>query len=175
MVKAGTSVIYITHRLAEIRQIGHRVTVLRDGRVRGSGLVAQVTDEALLNMIVGRELGSTFPPKATGGGGDVNFSVRSLTGRQFHDVSFEAARGEIVGVAGVAGNGQSELLRALAGLEPSVGAVEIGGRILDAERPPAESRLHAVGPSRRGTGRRALRARECVDVGARGVRFVRGR
>ena len=130
VVKAGTSVIYITHRLAEIRQIGHRVTVLRDGRVRGSGLVAQVTDEALLNMIVGRELGSTFPPKATGGGGDVNFSVRSLTGRQFHDVSFEAARGEIVGVAGVAGNGQSELMRALAGLEPSVGAVEIGGRIL---------------------------------------------
>ncbi len=130
VVKAGTSVIYITHRLAEIRQIGHRVTVLRDGRVRGSGLVAQVTDEALLNMIVGRELGSTFPPKATGAGRDVNFSVQSLTGRRFKDVSFDAARGEIVGVAGVAGNGQSELMRALAGLEPSVGAIEIGGRML---------------------------------------------
>ena len=68
-MKAGTSVIYITHRLAEIRQIGHRVTVLRDGRVRGTALVSQVSNEALLGMIVGRELGSTFPPKAGGVGG----------------------------------------------------------------------------------------------------------
>jgi ribose transport system ATP-binding protein len=130
VVKAGTSVIYITHRLAEIRQIGHRVTVLRDGRVRGSGLVSQISDEALLSMIVGRELDSTFPPKPNRAGQDVNFSVQSLTGRRFRDVSFDAAPGEIVGVAGVGGNGQSELMRALAGLEPSVGAVEIGGRVL---------------------------------------------
>ena len=73
VVKTGTSVIYITHRLAEIRQIAHRVTVLRDGRVRGAALVADVTDEALLSMIVGRALGSTFPPKAT----------RRRKGRQF--------------------------------------------------------------------------------------------
>ena len=130
VVKAGTAVLYITHRLAEIRQIGDRVTVLRDGRVRGTELVSDVTDEALLSMIVGRELGSTFPPKAHGVARAVNFSVRSLTGRKFRDVSFEAAPGEIVGVAGVAGNGQSELMRALAGLEPAVGAIEIGGRSL---------------------------------------------
>ena len=67
VVKTGTSVIYITHRLVEIRQIADRVTVLRDGRVRGRALVDEVTDEELLHMIVGRELGSTFPPKATGG------------------------------------------------------------------------------------------------------------
>ena len=64
VVKTGTSVIYITHRLAELRQIAHRVTVLRDGRVRGEARVAEVTDENLLSMIVGRALGSTFPPKA---------------------------------------------------------------------------------------------------------------
>ena len=130
VVKTGASVIYITHRLAELRQIADRVTVLRDGRVRGVAPVADVTDENLLSMIVGRALGSTFPPKASSASGEVNFSVRSLGGRKFRDVSFEASPGQIVGVAGVAGNGQSELMRALAGLQPSEGAVYLGGRSL---------------------------------------------
>jgi ribose transport system ATP-binding protein len=130
VVKAGTSVIYITHRLAELRQIADRVTVLRDGRVRGVALVAEVTDQDLLRMIVGRALGSTFPPKANGASSDVNFSVQSLGGRRFKNVSFEASPGQIVGVAGVAGNGQSELMRSLAGLQPSEGAVYLSGRSL---------------------------------------------
>ena len=81
-------------------------------------------------MIVGRELGSTFPPKASAVAKDVNFSVRSLSGAKFKDVSFDAAPGQIIGVAGVAGNGQSELMRALAGLQPSEGAISLGGRSL---------------------------------------------
>ncbi len=129
-VKAGTSVIYITHRLAEIRQIGDRVTVLRDGRVRGVAPVDQVTDEDLLRMIVGRTLGSTFPPKATGGSESANFSVRSLGGKKFKNVSFDGSLGQIIGVAGVAGNGQSELMRALAGLQPCGGEVYLGDRAL---------------------------------------------
>jgi ribose transport system ATP-binding protein len=130
-VKAGTSVIYITHRLAEVRQIAHRVTVLRDGRVRGESLVAEVTDQDLLSMIVGRALGSTFPPKAKDVSEDVNLSVQSLGGRKFTNVSFEVARGQIIGVAGVAGNGQSELMRALAGLQPSEGQIHLRGRPLN--------------------------------------------
>jgi len=130
VVKTGTSVIYITHRLAEIRQIADRVTVLRDGRVRGVAAVTDVTDQDLLRMIVGRALGSTFPPKAESLSGDVNFSVQSLGGRKFKDVSFEASPGQIVGVAGVAGNGQAELMRSLAGLQPSDGAVYLSGRSL---------------------------------------------
>jgi ribose transport system ATP-binding protein len=130
VVKAGTSVIYITHRLAELRQIADRVTVLRDGRLRGSALVEDVTDQNLLSMIVGRALGSTFPPKAKDDDGEVNFSVQTLGGRKFKNVSFDVSRGQIIGVAGVAGNGQSELMRALAGLEPSDGAVRIRGRSL---------------------------------------------
>jgi ribose transport system ATP-binding protein len=130
IVKTGTSVIYITHRLAELRQIADRVTVLRDGRVRGAALVGEVTDQNLLSMIVGRALGSTFPPKGKEVSEDVNFSVRSLGGQKFRDVSFDASRGQIIGVAGVAGNGQSELMRALAGLQPSDGAVYVDGRPL---------------------------------------------
>ena len=99
VVKTGTSVIYITHRLAEVRQIAQRVTVLRDGRVRGVALVSEVTDENLLSMIVGRALGSTFPPKAKGVSKDVNLTVQSLSGGKFKDVSFEVSRGQIIGVA----------------------------------------------------------------------------
>jgi ribose transport system ATP-binding protein len=130
VVKAGTSVIYITHRLAELRQIAHRVTVLRDGRIRGGGLVNEVGDAELLGMIVGRELGSTFPPKPCGISPEVIFSVRSLSGRGFKDISFDIARGQIIGVAGVEGNGQSELMRALAGLQPSDGVISLQGRSL---------------------------------------------
>ena len=130
VARTGTSVIYITHRLAEVRQIAQRVTVLRDGRVRGVALVCEVSDENLLRMIVGRTLGSTFPPKAKDLSKDVNLTVQSLSGGKFKDVSFDVSRGQIIGVAGVAGNGQSELMRALAGLQPSHGEVRLGGRTL---------------------------------------------
>src|ERR1700733_9459712 len=130
VVKTGTSVIYITHRLAGLRQIAQRVTVLRDGRVRGGGLVDEIGDSELLGMIVGRMLGTAFPPKSDDGSNDVIFSVKSLSGGGFHDISFDAARGQIVGVAGGEGNGQSQLMRALAGLQPSEGAINLQGRFL---------------------------------------------
>jgi len=130
VVRTGTSVIYITHRLAEVRQIAQRVTVLRDGRVRGSALVREISDDALLSLIVGRALGSTFPPKAPGLTKDVNLRVGAISGKHFNGVSFEVARGEIIGVAGVEGNGQAELMRALAGLQPFTGDVRLNGRAL---------------------------------------------
>jgi ribose transport system ATP-binding protein len=132
VVKTGTSVIYITHRLAELRQIASRVTVLRDGRVRGGGLVGAIADAELLDMIVGRALGSSFPPKPDGISGDVVFSVCSLSGEGFKDISLDVAHEEIVGVAGVEGNGQAELMRALAGLQPSEGRISLRGRPLKA-------------------------------------------
>ena len=61
VASSGTAVVYITHRLAEVRELADRVTVLRDGRVRGSAEVRDITDDELLSMIVGRRLDSTFP------------------------------------------------------------------------------------------------------------------
>lgn len=122
---AGTGVIYITHRLAEIRQIAQHVTVLRDGKVRGGGRVDAVSNEDLLRLIVGRTLESTFPPKVTAVGAPI-LSVRGLTGAGFRNVSFEAGRGEIIGIAGVQGNGQTHLVRALSGLQSFAGEVRIG-------------------------------------------------
>src|SRR5580658_7443467 len=131
VVRTGTSVIYITHRLADLRLIAQRVTVLRDGRVQGVALVNEVSDADLLSMIIGRTLGSTFPQKSQNVSKDINFAVGSFSGKRFTDVSFEVSRAQILGVAGVAGNGQSELMRALAGLQQSEGAIQLNGRALE--------------------------------------------
>ena len=146
VVRTGTLVIYITHRMAELRQIARRVTVLRDGRVQGGALVDEVSDHDLLGMIVGRALGATFPPKAPPGAAETVLAVQGLSGRRFHGVSFEVARGEILGVAGVAGNGQAELMRALAGRHPAGGTVILNGRAL---RPHDLLRRAAFMPSDR--------------------------
>ena len=126
----GTSVIYITHRLAELRQIADRVTVLRDGRRRGSALATEVSNQDLLDMIVGRKLESAFPPKCEVPNPPVNFEVHGMTGRKFADVEFEVGRGQIIGVAGVEGNGQADLMRALAGLQSWTGTIKLDGTAL---------------------------------------------
>lgn len=146
VVAKGTAVIYITHRLAELRQIADRVTVLRDGKMQGSALVREISDEKLLGMIVGRSLASAFPPKCEDHSPVTNFSVTSLSGKGFQDVSFNVGRGQIIGVAGVDGNGQSDLMRALAGLSAWTGDVLLKGERLS----PAElSRQTAFMPSDR--------------------------
>ncbi len=130
-VADGTSVVYITHRLAEVREIADRVTVLRDGRVRGTSDVAAISDGELLAMIVGRTLDSAFPPKHAGSKGDApNLSLTGVSGVGFADVSLSATPGQIIGIAGVVGNGQSDLMRALAGLESFSGEVRVGDTVL---------------------------------------------
>jgi ribose transport system ATP-binding protein len=130
-VSRGTAVVYITHRMAEVRQLADRVTVLRDGRLRGVARVDEVTDDELLTMIVGRQMESTFPPKYTATEADeINLVLDGISGDGFVDVSAAVKRGEILGVAGVVGNGQSELLRAIAGLDGFTGRIVVGGREL---------------------------------------------
>jgi ribose transport system ATP-binding protein len=127
-VTAGVAVVYITHRLAEVRQLAQRVTVLRDGKFRGESAVADISDNELLALIVGRQLDSTFPPKHGSVTGDAAvFEVAGLSGDGFSSASLTATKGQIIGVSGVSGNGQSEFLRALAGLVPFTGSVRVNG------------------------------------------------
>lgn len=130
-VAAGTAVVYITHRMAEVRELADRVTVLRDGHLRGTGRVDEISDQELLTMIVGRQMESTFPPKHIRSGSDqVNFVLSHLSGEAFHDVTATVLKGEILGIAGVVGNGQTELLRALAGLDSFSGVVTVSEKEL---------------------------------------------
>jgi ribose transport system ATP-binding protein len=127
----GTAVVYITHRLGEVREIADRVTVLRDGTLRGTSPVKDISDADLLGMIIGRTLETTFPPKHTPEAGEAPLlRVEGLSGNGFENISFSVGKGEIVGVAGVAGNGQRALLRALAGREPATGTLTIAGKQL---------------------------------------------
>lgn len=133
--RAGTAIVYITHRLAEVRQLADRVTVLRDGRERGTVTVDEVSDDELLAMIVGRQLEYTFPPKHIPVADDTPvLEVTGLSGPGFSEVSLSGHRGEIIGVAGVVGNGQAELLRALSGLARHTGEVRIGDRAYSAKQ-----------------------------------------
>jgi ribose transport system ATP-binding protein len=127
----GTAVVYITHRLAEVREIADRVTVLRDGKVRGTAAITEISDAALLAMIIGRTLEATFPPKHMSRDDDGPLlQVEGLSGHGFDNISISARKGEIVGIAGVVGNGQRALLRALAGLDRASGSVKFAGKDL---------------------------------------------
>ena len=133
----GVAVVYITHRLAEVRELCQQVTVLRDGAVRGSFPVGDVEDARLLELIVGRAVTAEFPPKAPTRDQTPVLVVEHLSNRAFHDVSLTANAGEIVGLAGIVGNGQAEFLRALAGLEHATGRAELRGKALKPNRPDA--------------------------------------
>src|SRR5215472_8101251 len=138
LAAGGTAVVYITHRLAEVRELCQQVTVLRDGAVRGSFAVPDMTDAQLLELIVGRAVTTEFPAKASASAAEHPvLSVNHLSNRAFHDVCLAAAAGEIVGLAGIVGNGQSEFLRALAGLGHAAGQVELRGVPLKTGRPEA--------------------------------------
>ncbi|HET7013737.1 MAG TPA: ATP-binding cassette domain-containing protein [Streptosporangiaceae bacterium] len=146
LADSGVAVVYITHRLAEVRELCQQVTVLRDGAVRGTFRVEDVTDAQLLELIVGREVTTEFPAKTGPGEGPAGtvLTVDHFSNRAFHDVSLTVARGEIVGVAGIVGNGQSEFLRAMAGLVHATGTVELLGTRLRTARPEAALKAGAV-------------------------------
>jgi ribose transport system ATP-binding protein len=131
----GCAVVYISHRLPEVRAIADRVTVMRDGTVRGTFEMNEVSDQELVELIVGRALEAVFPPKAAGPQEGAGLEVIGATGRGFEDVSIHVRPGEIVGLAGIAGNGQTDFLRSLAGLIPATGELRLNGR-----------QLHFAGP-----------------------------
>ncbi len=141
---SGVAVVYITHRLAEVRELCQQVTVLRDGAVRGTFGVDEVTDEQLLELIVGREVTTEFPLKSGAAQASTVLSVDHFSSRAFHEVSMTVSGGEIVGLAGIVGNGQSEFLRAVAGLVHATGSAELLGARLKPARPEAALRAGAV-------------------------------
>ena len=132
----GTAVVYISHRLPEVRRIADRLTVLRDGQTRGTFEVAATSEGEILRLIIGRSVEQVFPAKRDVDGESAPLLVvDGLSGHGFHDVSLAVAPGEVVGLAGVEGNGQRPFLRALAGLRSARGSVSLRGRSLRLGRP----------------------------------------
>jgi simple sugar transport system ATP-binding protein len=131
LAKAGTSIVFITHKLREVQAVADRITIIRLGAVVGE---AKPTDSAatLATMMVGRAVDLSVTKKAPKRG-EAGLSVTRLTvigdrnNKVVDDVSFEVHAGEVLAIAGVQGNGQTELAEALVGLRtPSAGSIHLG-------------------------------------------------
>ena len=136
--------LYITHRLDEVRRLGDRVTVLRDGAVVATHLIGDVSDDQLIQEMVGRRMDRLYPQISHNPMAEVLRADRlyTLDGR-VRDASFFVRRGEIVGIAGLVGSGKSELVRACFGLaELASGTIHIGGT---AVAQPAPREMLALG------------------------------
>jgi ribose transport system ATP-binding protein len=132
----GVAVIYITHRLDEIRRIGDRVTVLTDGRTAATGLAASTPTDELVQLMVGRAVEQLYPERPVGRG-EVVLEARGLRRLpEVRSVSLELRAGEVVGLGGLVGAGRTELLRLIYGLdEPDEGEVYVDGTQLPPNRP----------------------------------------
>lgn len=113
----GKTVIFISHRMEEIFRFGDRATVLKDGKLVDTVNLADIDEKTLVRMMIGREISDVFSPKSKLGREKSIFSVKNLSyGNHVKHVSLEVYEGEIVGIAGLQGHGQPELLGAIAGV-----------------------------------------------------------
>lgn len=138
LAQAGTAILFISHKLDEVRAIADRYTVFRDGRQVADGALAEVDEASLVRAMVGRSITQIFP-KAVAQIGPPVLEVSELgRGSQFAGVSFTLHRGEVLGFYGLVGSGRTELVEALFGLaSPTCGVATIEGQALG--RSPRES------------------------------------
>jgi ribose transport system ATP-binding protein len=157
ITESGSGVLFVTHNLDEVFEITDRVTVIRDGARVHTGPTAELTERALIELIVGHELGDLYPV-VRGEAAEPAMEVESLSGSVVKDVSFAAHRGEIVGLTGLVGAGQDELPYLLYGATlVSGGQVRVAGRLLEHPSPqrslaagvvllPADRQRHSAIP-----------------------------
>ncbi|MBK7598074.1 MAG: sugar ABC transporter ATP-binding protein [Acidobacteria bacterium] len=126
----GVSIIYISHRMEELFEIGDRVTVLRDGNWVGTHNIAEVTKPELIRMMVNRELTQQFPKIKAPRGREV-LRVEGLSRNDaLTRISFSLYEGEILGISGLLGSGRTELARAIFGLDKiDAGSIQVKGRL----------------------------------------------
>ncbi|SEG39913.1 ribose transport system ATP-binding protein [Thermomonospora echinospora] len=132
LTAAGVAVVYISHRLEEIREIGDRITVLKDGRTVAVGLPARETPtREIISLMTGRDMENVFPERPAPGSHDGRPEVLRVEGLTVPgvvtDVSFSVREGEIVGLAGLVGSGRSEILEAVYGARGCSGRIELNG------------------------------------------------
>lgn len=140
----GVAVVFVSHRLDEIRQIVDRVVIMRDGRRVGSLPIAEAPEEKIIRMMVGRDVG--LYPKEAAEIGEPVLEVRHLSGPNgVNNVSLNVRKGEIVGLAGLVGAGRTELVRLICGVDRlETGEVLINGKPVRIKS-PADSVRYGIG------------------------------
>ncbi|MCU4654681.1 sugar ABC transporter ATP-binding protein [Roseibacterium sp. SDUM158016] len=124
----GAAILYVSHRMGEVVEIADRVTVLRDGAVALSCAMSQTSKEGIIAAMTGRDVADAYPARQTEPGQGAVLDVRDLAAGPASGVSFTLRPGEIIGLAGLEGSGQSEILRAILGDMPCSGTVRHEGR-----------------------------------------------
>ena len=140
--KEGTAIVYISHKLAEIRRICDRYTVMKDGSSVCSGMVSDVSNDDIVRLMVGRELQNRFNAMKESTGNierDTVFEVKNVTSRdkkKVRDISFSVSRGEILGFAGLVGSGRTELMYCLFGVDKRAsGEIRLNGKTISPRSP----------------------------------------
>lgn len=142
MAAMGCTIIFITHKMNEVMEFADRITVLRDGRLVKALKKEETTEQELAQLMVGREISMGRRNTENTTRNEAILRVKDLTVlndkklKAVNDLSFDLYAGEILGIAGVSGNGQKELMEALAGLRPTVsGHLEVRGEDISRSSP----------------------------------------
>jgi len=132
----SVSIIYISHRLEELFEIGDRVTVLRDGKYIGTHSISQTSNQDLIKMMVNRELKEQFPKQKAGKGEEI-LRIEGLNREdKLRDINFALSKGEVLGIAGLMGSGRTELARAIFGVDKiDSGKIYIKGQLQNIKSP----------------------------------------
>jgi inositol transport system ATP-binding protein len=132
---AGTTIIYISHRLEEIDEICDYLTIMRDGMFIKSAKVGEISRNEIIASMVGRNIENAYP-KTESNIGELLLEVKGLTNDSIKDVSFEIKRGEILGFAGLVGAGRTEVARAIFGMDPvNSGEIYLEGKKINIKNP----------------------------------------
>lgn len=140
----GKAILFISHKFDEIFRIADRYTVFRDGAFVGDGLIAEIDENALVKMMVGRAVDHIFPDRSDVTGEDVLQVAGYSHPTEFADIGFTLKRGEILGFYGLVGAGRSEFMQSLFGItKPSKGVCKINGQI-KVIRSPADAVTNGI-------------------------------
>jgi ribose transport system ATP-binding protein len=145
-VRPDTGVVYISHRMDELRRIADRITVIRDGRYVGTRETRETTMKEVISMMVGREISGEAKPVGVQADREVLLEVSGLSTKALlKDVGFELRKGEILGFAGLMGAGRTEVARAVVGADKiDAGTIKLRGREVHIHN-PADAAKHRIG------------------------------
>ena len=137
------AIVFISHRLIEVFDLAHRITILKDGELVDTVHTKDVTPEKIVHMMVGREFDHYFPPLGSSQDfGEVVLRIKDGSNDYLQNINLEIRKGEIVGVAGLQGSGRTELAEALFGAVPfKSGSVEVYGKMTTIKTPPDAIKL----------------------------------
>jgi len=145
LAKKGIGVIYISHRLKEIKEVCDRVVILRDGKFITNQNVSDITEQEIANYMVGREVSISQATDFSGDANDIVLEVRHVSDLLLKDVNFKVARGEILGFSGLVGSGRSELMEFIFGIrKPKSGEVYLNKKLVT-NKTPDSAILRGIG------------------------------